>query len=122
MSGNQSPPYASSTALEDDWLVACLCAEWCGTCREFRAAFEELAAKHGDKRFRWIDVEDEAELAEDYEVENFPTLLIQRGRDVLFYGTVLPNANIIDRQLSALSTSPAQAVDVPDLLSKLGQT
>ena len=27
-------------------LVACLCAQWCGTCREYRSAFDRLAETH----------------------------------------------------------------------------
>jgi thioredoxin 1 len=75
-------------------LVACLCAEWCGSCRDYRAVFDSLAttAPPGT-RFRWIDIEDEADLADGIEVENFPSLLIARGDEVLFIGPVTPHAN-----------------------------
>lgn len=122
MSDAMSPPPSLAASPDGDpWLVACLCAAWCGTCREFRAAFDALAARHGHVRFRWIDIEDEADLADDYEVENFPTLLIQRGGRVLFYGAVLPQAAIVDRQLAALhAAQDARAMaDVPDLLARL---
>ena len=36
------------------WIVACLCAAWCGTCGGYRTAFEALAARHPDKTFVWI--------------------------------------------------------------------
>ena len=41
------------------WTVACLCALWCGTCGTYRATFEELAARHPDTVFVWIDIEDQ---------------------------------------------------------------
>ena len=75
-------------------LVACLCAEWCGSCRDYHAVFESLAAKAPPgTRFHWIDIEDEADLADGIEVENFPSLLIARGDEVLFIGPVTPHAN-----------------------------
>jgi histidine triad (HIT) family protein len=70
-----------------EFLVACLCAAWCGTCRDYRAGFHALAERFPEARFLWLDVEDDADLVDDYEVENFPTLLIQRHDTVLFFGT-----------------------------------
>ncbi|MEN3294760.1 MAG: thioredoxin 1 [Burkholderiales bacterium] len=85
----------------DAWIVACLCAAWCGTCNEYRGNFEMLAARHPDKRFVWIDIEDQAEVVGDLDVENFPTLLIQRGDAVAFLGTVLPDLHLADRLITA---------------------
>ncbi len=84
-----------------DWIVACLCAAWCGTCGSYRAAFEELAARHPDKHFVWIDIEDQADVVGDLDVDNFPTLLIQRDDVVAFFGTVLPDAALAERLLLA---------------------
>ncbi|HVL74867.1 MAG TPA: thioredoxin family protein [Noviherbaspirillum sp.] len=83
------------------WVVACLCAAWCDTCRAYRPGFDALAAAHPDKRFVWIDIEDQADLVGDIDVENFPTLLIQRGDAVSFFGTVLPDAKLADRLIQA---------------------
>ena len=54
-------------------LVACLCAQWCGTCKEYEALFHSLQTEFPGATFRWIDVEDESELVDPIEVENFPT-------------------------------------------------
>lgn len=86
---------------QDNWVIACLCAAWCDTCRGYREGFDRLAAKHPDKRFVWIDIEDEADLVGDIDVENFPTLLIQRGDQVAFFGTVLPDPGVADRIIGA---------------------
>ncbi len=83
------------------WIVACLCAAWCGTCGSYRAAFEELAGRHPDKHFVWIDIEDQADVVGDLDVDNFPTLLIQRDDVVAFFGTVLPDAALAERLLQA---------------------
>jgi thioredoxin 1 len=82
-----------------DWVVACLCAAWCGTCGSYRAAFDALAARHPDKHFVWIDIEDQADVVGDLDVDNFPTLLIQRHDVVAFFGTVLPDAQLAERLL-----------------------
>jgi hypothetical protein len=83
------------------WMVACLCAAWCDTCCSYRASFDELAARHPDQRFVWIDIEDQADIVGDIDVENFPTLLIQRGDIVAFFGTVLPDARLAERLVQA---------------------
>ncbi|CAJ0791418.1 hypothetical protein LMG7141_02508 [Ralstonia condita] len=96
-------------------LIACLCAEWCGTCRSYRATFAEVAARHPECCFVWIDVEDHADALGEFDVENFPTLLVQRGTDVLFFGPVLPHAGVVEGVLSRdLSIAPALAA-APDL-------
>ena len=91
----------SDALAAGDWIVACLCAAWCGTCGSYRAAFEQLAARHPDKHFVWIDIEDQADVVGDLDVDNFPTLLIQRHDVVAFFGTVLPDAALAERLLLA---------------------
>lgn len=88
---------------QDAWVIACLCAAWCDTCRSFRPGFEQLAARHPDKRFVWIDIEDQADFIGDIDVENFPTLLIQRGDNVAFFGTTLPELKLAERLMAALA-------------------
>jgi thioredoxin-like negative regulator of GroEL len=83
------------------WTVACLCAAWCGTCSSYRAAFEGLAARHPGMTFVWVDVEDQADVVGDLDVENFPTLLLQRGDTVAFFGTVLPDVQVAERLILA---------------------
>jgi thioredoxin-like negative regulator of GroEL len=87
----------------DRWVVACLCAAWCGTCGSYRATFEEVAARHPDKFFVWIDIEDHADVVGDLDVENFPTLLIQHHELVGFFGTMLPDAGLAHRLVLAQS-------------------
>lgn len=83
------------------WIVACLCAAWCDVCSASRKGFEELATRHPDKHFLWVDVEDQADIVDDLDVDNFPTLLIQQGDTVAFYGTVTPDWNLAHRLLEA---------------------
>jgi thioredoxin 1 len=96
-------------ALEGDrWIVACLCAAWCGTCGGYRTAFEAVAERHPDKVFVWIDIEDNADLLGDLDVENFPTVLVQREDMVAFFGTMLPELKLLDRLVLAQAELPAE--------------
>lgn len=90
------------------WIVACLCAQWCGTCATYRNTFEELAARHPDKLFVWIDIEDQSEVVGELDIENFPTLLIQQDDHVAFFGTVLPDGGLAHRMVQAQQALSAQ--------------
>jgi thiol-disulfide isomerase/thioredoxin len=72
--------------------VICLCAAWCGVCRDYRAVFDEAARTHPSLVFRWIDVEDEADDAGDLDIETFPTLLVSDGNTLLHAGPLNPQA------------------------------
>ena len=95
-------------------VVACLCAAWCDVCTTFREGFDRLAADHADKLFLWIDIEDEAEVVGDFDVDNFPTLLIERHGQIAFFGSVEADPatlkRLIDAQVRAL---PASGVRTP---------
>ena len=85
----------------DTTLVACLCAAWCDVCRDYRANFDLLAAQYTACNFVWIDIEDHADLVGDIDVDNFPTLLIQRGPHVTFFGSVQPSLQLAGRLIQA---------------------
>ncbi|MFT4241954.1 MAG: thioredoxin family protein [Acidovorax sp.] len=91
------------------WWVVCLCAQWCGTCRDYRDVFDALAQEHPEARFAWVDIEDESELAGDLEVETFPTLLIADGTRALFLGPLLPQAGVLARLLASLRAADGGA-------------
>ena len=79
-------------------LVACLCAEWCGSCRDYRATFAALAERFaGDAEFAWIDIEDESDALGDPDIENFPTLLVADAGGLRFLGSVTPHAATAER-------------------------
>jgi thiol-disulfide isomerase/thioredoxin len=91
----------STVAHPPHLLVACLCADWCGACREYKPLFDSLALKFPNVRFLWVDVEDEADLIDPIEVEDFPTILIANGQNPLFFGTVLPHMETLERLIQA---------------------
>jgi thioredoxin-like negative regulator of GroEL len=96
-----------------DWWVICLCAEWCGACREWRYAFTQVAAAHPQLRFAWVDVEDEADAMGDIDIETFPTMLIARAHQPLFLGPVQPSGAQLTRLIASLRESPAPSPALP---------
>jgi thioredoxin 1 len=104
-------------------LVACLCAQWCGSCREYRAVFDEVADLFPEMQYMWIDIEDEADLVDPVEVENFPTLLIAAGDDARFFGPLMPHKETLVRllraQADATTVTPHADAQVQALLRRL---
>ena len=82
---------------DPDVLVVCLCAHWCGVCRDYTGAFDTVAQRFPQMRFVWVDIEDASELVDPVEVENFPTLLIARGAEPRFFGTLTPQVAMLER-------------------------
>lgn len=105
-----TPNAPSQPETQPELLVACLCADWCGTCRDYQPLFAQLQAQFAGVRFLWIDVEDESDLVDPIEVENFPTLLMATRQHVRFFGTVLPHRETLVRLIEA-----QQAPDAPAL-------
>jgi len=97
--------------------VVCLCAAWCGVCRDYRATFDAAAADMpATSRFTWIDIEDDAELLDDVDVENFPTLLIANGERTLFFGTITPQPATLARLLQGARAGELAALaDTPEV-------
>jgi len=92
-----------------DWFVVCLCAGWCGVCKEYAAGFRALAARHPDVAFHWVDIEDEAEVMGDVDVETFPTLLIACGADVHHFGALPPQPDVLARLLGGFRGESGRA-------------
>jgi hypothetical protein len=100
---------SAGTPEQATWWVACLCAAWCGVCREWQPLFVTQARAHPHMRFAWVDVEDEDEAMGDVDVETFPTLLVARGSEVLFLGPIPPSASQFARLLATLQAQPEPA-------------
>ena len=94
------------------WQVVCLCAQWCGACREWRALFDQAAAAHPQMRFAWVDIEDEADTLGEVDVETFPTLLVAQDGRPRFYGPVLPSLGQLNRLLASLQDDPRAGTPV----------
>ena len=115
MSALPSPEADDDNAL---WVV-CLCAEWCGTCRDYRPLLKEVARAHPQLRFAWVDIEDHSDIADEFEVETFPTLLVARRDGTRFLGPLLPHAETLSRMLSSVQPVQPSAPEVEQLLEAI---
>jgi thioredoxin-like negative regulator of GroEL len=100
--------------------VYCLCAEWCGVCREWRARFDAMAAAHPQVQFVWVDVDAQEAVLDILDIETFPVLLIADGATPLFCGPVQPQLPVVERLLQGLQ-QPAAADPVAQQLLALLQ-
>jgi thioredoxin reductase (NADPH) len=94
--------------------VVVLCAAWCDTCTEFRATLERIASSRPDKLFVWLDIEDDAEICGDIDVENFPTLAIYRGDTLLHYGVSLPQEGTVARLVDEVGARAGPSTEAPE--------
>ena len=90
-----------TAAMPVPLLVACLCADWCHVCAEYRSRFEQVQASvtadYPNAQFIWLDIEDEADLLHPLDVDDFPTLLIAVGDVSRFFGPLTPQAQTLER-------------------------
>ncbi len=100
-------------------IVACYCAAWCDTCTEYQPSFNALAARWPQHTFVWIDIEENAGLLDEEDVENFPTILIQGERGNLFYGALLPHIEHLERLMRHLNDDTPVIDSGPAALSTL---
>ena len=104
-------------SLQEGLVVVALCAAWCNTCTEFRRGLESLPAQRA--ALVWLDVEDDADLCGDIEVESFPTLVAFRGEAVLHYGVTVPSAPVTARLMQELAERQTGVARVPDAMHAL---
>jgi thioredoxin 1 len=108
----------SRSTDQHDWVI-CLCAEWCGVCREWRKVFDAAAAHHPGVHFAWVDVEDEAEAMGDVDVETFPSVLVAAAGRPMFFGPVLPTAAQFQRVLDAVRAPGAAPTGITPEVGEL---
>lgn len=95
-------------------VVVSMCAAWCDTCNEFRVAYERIARSRPECAFVWLDIEDDAAIAGDIDVENFPTLAVFRGDVPVHFGVSIPQEATLARLIDELASRTVSARDVPD--------
>ena len=54
-------------------------AEWCPPCQALHPILEELAEEGDDFKIVSVDIDDQDELAEEYEVSSIPCLVVFNG-------------------------------------------
>lgn len=54
-------------------------AQWCGPCKAMKPVLEELEAATPSVKFAAVDIDDQDELAEDWDVASIPCLVLFKG-------------------------------------------
>ncbi len=97
--------------------IVCLCAAWCRTCDGYAPVLAqvgaELVADNPRVRTHWIDIEDEADLVGDVDVETFPTLVVIGADGVRFAGPLTPQPETLRRLLRATVSEPPAVAHWP---------
>lgn len=98
----EKTPSAAETSSKI--IVIDFFATWCGPCKAMAPAMEQMQEKYGEKIvIRKIDVDEEPALAQQYQVQSIPTLVI-----------ISPSGEVIDKIVGA---QPVETLD--EIFSKL---
>lgn len=98
--------------MDEPLYIACLCAQWCGVCRQWQAGFAALAAQIDpakNVRWAWIDVEDCADALGDWEPDDFPMIAVQRGNRLLHCAPLPPQPAVWLRLIEQFARDPVPA-------------
>lgn len=105
--------------------VVCLCAAWCRTCDAYADTLQSVVAEFVARGLahapRWIDIEDEADLIDDLDIETFPTLVIYDTARVCFAGPLTPQPETLRRLLTTLSAPGGRSAETDPAFGPLVQ-
>ncbi|EFX05982.1 thioredoxin-like protein [Grosmannia clavigera kw1407] len=90
------------------YVIADFTATWCGPCKAISPFYEKLATQHAKKgklAFTKIDVDDLAEIAEEYSVTSMPTFLFFADGELSsdFSKVLGTNPKILTERVEALA-------------------
>jgi|APHM01.1.fsa_nt_gi Thioredoxin domain-containing protein len=72
---------AEIKSSEQTWVVD-FGADWCGPCKKMEPIYEEVSASFDSVEFGKVDMEEQSDLATEFNVRALPTLLVLQGGDV----------------------------------------
>ncbi len=97
------------------------CAEWCGSCREFKEHFNSINRDELSKV--WLDIEDDASLIDEIDIDNLPTILAVSGDGHTYYfGEIPPNKTFLEKILQDISLEKLAPSTMPKPLADLVAT
>jgi thioredoxin 1 len=58
-------------------------ADWCGPCKTQDPILEDLEEEYGDVEFEKIDVDENQDVANEYQVRSIPTLVVENDDGIV---------------------------------------
>ncbi len=97
--------YENKIAQSKGLKVIDFSAAWCGPCQMLAPIFERIAQNYGDKAdFFKVDVDEEQDLAIQFQVQGVPTLVfIKDGKEVDRNTGLIQENNLTDKIESLLN-------------------
>lgn len=92
-------------------------ATWCAPCQQFSRVFEKVAALYEKQvTFAKINVEEEPELAESFEILSIPHLMVLKQGVIIYSDSgSMPESTLIELVQQALS------VDVTEIIKEVNE-
>src|ERR1017187_8146626 len=72
------------TIEKNDFVIVDFWAPWCEPCLLFTETFQQVSENHPDIVFGMVDIEAETEIAEYFQVEKIPGIMIMREQANIF--------------------------------------
>ena len=102
--GQENEAQAQDAKSDKKLVVLDFFATWCGPCKAMAPAMEQMEKKYAGKiEFRKIDVDQEPELAQQYNITGVPTIVVLSADGKILDSTVgLQTVDELDKMFSAL--------------------
>ena len=92
-SSNFDATVAEGVSVVDFW------APWCGPCRTLAPIIEKLAHKYPDIKVGKLNVDENPDIAERYNVYSIPTLLIFKGGNLVEQVIGLQPKHVLEQKI-----------------------
>ncbi|HBI21273.1 MAG TPA: thiol reductase thioredoxin [Legionella sp.] len=90
-------------------------AQWCAPCKQFATIYERVAASHPEIVFAKINIEEESELAETFNIRSIPHLMVfKQGIAIYSEAGSMPESTLkelVQQALDADVTSIREQLD-----------
>lgn len=91
-------------------------AEWCAPCKQFARVYEQVSSEYPHIAFAKVNIEEEKELAEVFEIRSIPHLMVFKEGIVIY-----SDAGSMPESILKELVQQAENVDVSEIKSQLEQ-